>query len=192
MVLDGVPLQVQIGIVMNLKLLLSLMAAGVMINNPINQSSLVVVGSISKLKLLNFKLLEAGAHLTQWWITQVLEDGLKIVRQITLLSYLSKRLLAINGDSQMSHWGIKVQPFNQSPIIHEVVEEAEVALSNNQVVLALNAAKMVTWVETVLMVAAADNLEAKAVINADRKVIWVEIVPASSKILMNLVAPQLN
>ena len=65
MVLDGVPLQVQIGIVMNLKLLLSLMAAGVMINNPINQSSLVVVGSISKLKLLNFKLLEAGAHLTQ-------------------------------------------------------------------------------------------------------------------------------
>ena len=192
MVLDGVPLQVQIGIVMNLKLLLSLMAAGVMINNPINQSSLVVVGSISKLKLLNFKLLEAGAHLTQWWITQVLEDGLKIVRQITLLSYLSKRLLAINGDSQMSHWGIKVQPFNQSPIIHEVVEEAEVALSNNQVVLALNAAKMVTWVETVLMVAAADNLEAKAVINADRKVIWVEIVLASSKLLMNLVAPQLN
>ena len=65
MVLDGVPLQVQIGIVMNLKLLLSLMAAGVMINNPINQSSLVVVGSISKLKLLNFKLLKAGAHLTQ-------------------------------------------------------------------------------------------------------------------------------
>ncbi len=92
----------------------------------------------------------------------------------------------------MSHWGVKVQPFNQSPIIHEVVEEAEVALNNNQVVLALNAAKMVTWVETVLMVAAADNLEAKAVINADRKVIWVEIVPASSKILMNLVAPQLN
>ena len=51
------------------------------------------------------------------------------------------------------------------------MEEAEVALNNNQVVLALNAAKMVTWVETVLMVAAADNLEAKAVINADRKVI---------------------
>ena len=64
MVLDGVPPQVQIGIEMNFKLLLSLMAVGEMINKSINRSSLVVVGSISKLKVRNFKFLEAGDHLT--------------------------------------------------------------------------------------------------------------------------------
>ena len=64
MVLDGEPPQVQIGIEMNLKLLLSLMAVGEMINKSINRSSLVVVGSISKLKVRNFKFLEAGDHLT--------------------------------------------------------------------------------------------------------------------------------
>ena len=46
----------------------------------------------------------------------------------------------------------------------------------------INADRKVTWAETVLMLAEADNLESKDALNADKKVIWVEIVPASSKI----------